>query len=194
MAPSLKYWLYEPATGHAHKQDAAHVTNGAYGKRCLLCGTGEMHGKALRHLASRKHAANFSTLKTLQQEKWLADAFSERSTFVNELEQRVASLGLPRWRWELQARLFKYIRTGSDQTKAWIHETLEKYEKMERLSLLELAVWKASLVNDPFFETLDDLDAYWTLDRNFDPVAYKNNRRVTSGITAIIQGVLSFLD
>jgi hypothetical protein len=70
---------------------------------------------------------------------------------------------------------------------------LTKYELMERLSLLELAVWKTSLASDAFFSTMEELDAYWTLDRRFDPVAYANERRVTSGITVIIQGVLPFL-
>jgi hypothetical protein len=107
---------------------------------------------------------------------------------------------LPRWRWEIESLLLEYVQ--DDEGAATLSSSvalskakivLTKYELMERLSLLELAVWKASLASDPFFSTMEELDAYWTLDRNFDPVAYVNARRVTSGITVIIQGVLPFL-
>jgi hypothetical protein len=70
---------------------------------------------------------------------------------------------------------------------------LARFETIEKLSLLELAVWKASLTNDVFFTSMDDLDAYWTLELGFSPVVYKSDRRVTSGITVIIQNVLFFL-
>jgi len=99
---------------------------------------------------------------------------------------------LTTWRWKMQALLLEYVQGDTTLCKA--RQTLQKYEKMERLSLLELAVWKASLMSDPYFKTMDDLDAYWTLERGFDPVAYKNDRRVTSGITVIIQSVLPFLE
>ena len=74
-----------------------------------------------------------------------------------------------------------------------IERTLLKYEQMERLSLLELAVWKCTIQNDPFFSTLQEIRDQWALNEKFDPAAYANERRVTSGITEIIQNVLPFL-
>lgn len=140
------------------------------------------------HLAGRNHIANCKAVK-----------MGQRASDTKNFNWRIESLGSPLWRDKVQAELFRYIHSGASFTAAQeelkrVTKTLCKFEKMERLSLLELAVWKTSLQNDPFFESMDDLDAYWALDRDFDPVAYKNERRVTSGIAVIIQGVLPFLE
>lgn len=158
------------------------------GVRCVLCGTGAMRGKAsLRsHLNGWNHKYHMRKYED-----------GGRVDEVRHLEIRIDRLGLYRWRCEVQSRLFRYIvGTGvpASVSRQRGETLLAKYEKMERLSLLELAAWKASLTNDPFFTSMDDLDAHWTLEKGFDPVAYKNTRRVTSGITAIIQGVLPFLE
>jgi hypothetical protein len=131
----------------------------------------------------------------------MREKICHRVEVVKELQSRVSSLGLPRWRWEIESLLLKHVHDDEDGTATESSSValnkaklvLTKYELMERLSLLELAVWKASLASDPFFSTMEELDVYWTLDRNFDPIAYANERRVTSGITVIIQGVLPFL-
>ena len=96
---------------------------------------------------------------------------------MKRLQPRIDSLGLARWRREVDSHLLEYVKSDhdSDDYEAYrafavASKLLSKYEQLERISLLELAVWKASLQSDPFFETMDDLDAYWTLDRDFDPV------------------------
>ena len=61
-----------------------------------------------------------------------------------------------------------------------LHTTLVRYEKMEKLSLLELAVWKArreSGINDTEEATISFHDM-----------------RITSGVQVIIPSVLTFLD
>jgi hypothetical protein len=166
------------------------IVKGDYGMRCVLCGTGTMHGKKTlkAHLNGSEHATNCFKFEV-----------ADRVNTVRILDYRVKTLGLPKWRLEVKVHLLHYVQSHNRDARvvellARAKSALHKYEKMERLSLLELVVWKASLTSDPFFETMDDLDAYWTLERNFDPVAYKKERRVTSGITVIIQGVLPFLE
>ena len=111
--------------------------------------------------------------------------------YMSSLRLRAASLGLPKWRWHVDSLLLEHSLTRID--KFGIERTLLKYEQMERLSLLELAVWKCTIQNDPFFSTLQEIRDQWALNEKFDPAAYANERRVTSGITEIIQNVLPFL-
>lgn len=98
-------------------------------------------------------------------------------------EKRTKSLGLPKWRWHMRDLLTKY-KESSAACEADLFEalqtTLVRYEKMEKLSLLELAVWKArreSRVND-----------------EEDVKVSIHDMRITSGVQVIIPFVLTFLD
>jgi hypothetical protein len=65
---------------------------------------------------------------------------------------------------------------------------------MERLSLLELAIWKANCTAyGVIFSTMQEIDDYWTLESSFDPLVYLQQKRITSGVTVIIENVLPFL-
>jgi hypothetical protein len=83
-----------------------------------------------------------------------------RAENVKGLQSRVSSLGLPRWRWEIESLLLMYVQDEEDASSSVLlnkaKKVLTKYELMERLSLLELAVWKASLVSDAFFSTMEE--------------------------------------
>lgn len=160
-----------------------------YGVHCVLCETGTMTGKktVLSHVNGSWHSRNCFTFDIAERAKKARDLYNPR----------IEKLGLSRWRREVRALLYQYITSNnsvtSDAALGQADKLLARFETMEKLSLLELAVWKASLTNDVFFTSMDDLDAYWTLELGFSPVAYKNDRRVTSGITVIIQNVLPFL-
>lgn len=76
-------------------------------------------------------------------------------------------------------------------------EQLEKYCKLEKISLLELAVWRASCLwfdGSRSFDTMQDILDQWAMDESFDPVAYKAERRFTSSVAVIMRGVLQYLD
>jgi hypothetical protein len=66
-----------------------------------------------------------------------------------------------------------------------VFESLSKYEDMEFISLLELAI---SCLNGESlkFETMQEIET-------FDPAEYKRESRIKSGAAAIIFGVLLFL-
>jgi hypothetical protein len=57
---------------------------------------------------------------------------------------------LKRWRDTVRQSLYRYITKGGDYDNLSV---LEKFERKETLSLLELAVWKAQSVDGWIFET-----------------------------------------
>jgi hypothetical protein len=88
---------------------------------------------------------------------------------------------------DLQERITFMTEEDSEKEKEVreIYETLSKYEKMERISLLKLAVWRTSCLNVKF-DSMQEIEA-------FDPAEFKRERRIKSGVNAIIQNVLPFL-
>jgi len=87
-----------------------------------------------------------------------------------------------------------FRKTGSKQ----IHERLSKYEKMERISLLELAIWRTSCLNagstkfDSIMQAMEDY--LLARDEGSNSAEYKRECQIKSGADAIIQGVLPFLE
>ena len=71
---------------------------------------------------------------------------------------------LRRWKWHVNSLVLELV--SSDRQILEAEATLAKYEKMERLSLLELAVWKANRNSS---------------DHNKDKLAL-DERRITSGV------------
>jgi hypothetical protein len=69
-----------------------------------------------------------------------------------------------------------------------VYESLSTYEDMERISLLKLVIWRERCLNGESlnFETMQGIEA-------FDPAEYKKERRIKSGVAAIIFAVLPFL-
>jgi hypothetical protein len=106
--------------------------------------------------------------------------------------------------WQWHVNIFSmHIDDQADATSPALIKILEKYEMMERLSLLEVVVWKASCISyharhtnsSTSFVTMQDIEDYWALDENFNPLEYRRQRRIesASGITVIIQNVMPFL-
>lgn len=71
-------------------------------------------------------------------------------------------------------------------------------EFIERVFVLELAVWRASCLQfDTKFATMQDVLDYESaksVDRTFDAHAYKVDRRVRSGADDIVREVIPFLE
>jgi hypothetical protein len=88
---------------------------------------------------------------------------------------------LQRWKNEIEGKtkfLLKKLRNNPRQRKLFgrIYATLDKYEKMEATSLMELALWKLKI------------------DEVSSPVStVRQDCRVTSGANVVIPNVLSFL-
>lgn len=73
----------------------------------------------------------------------------------------------------------------------------------EKLSLLELAVWKSTCLvryaedigssSQAQTVTMQDIEDYWALDESFNPIQYRKRFRMNIGISAIVENVLPFL-
>ena len=153
---------------------------------CMICRTGSMHNKTLQgHFNGHGHKA------AVRQEPLI---------ITNILQRQIDSLGLPRWRRDIKVDLFDYVfASGNDTTgvPASITQQLDKYTKMEKTSLLELAVWRASCLwfdGSRNFDTMQNILDTWAMDESFDPTAYKNERRFTSNVAVIVRGVIQYLE
>jgi hypothetical protein len=100
-------------------------------------------------------------------------------------EKRTQSLGLLKWRWHMSDLLMEYkksLAACEDDHFQELQMMLLRYKMMEKLSLLELAVWKArreSRINDTETE---------------EAKVSVHDMRITSGVQVIIPFVLTFLD
>ena len=100
----------------------------------------------------------------------------------------------------MKAELYDYIFTTQQvvgELPSLIKQQLEKYTKLEKTSLLELAVWKASCLwfdGSMDFHTMQDILDQWAMDEIFDPAAYKVERRFTASVAVIMKGVIKFLE
>jgi len=98
----------------------------------------------------------------------------------------------------------KYIdstSTAPNGDQAIVLSKLSMYEKKEKISILELAVWKVQCIlafasltaSDASLITMQDIEDYWTLEERFDPLKYRKDCRIKSGIDMCIEKVLEFL-
>ena len=85
------------------------------------------------------------------------------------------------------------------ETPNWFEaakELLKKNKRMERISLLELAVWKASCLDfdgTRKFHTMQDTVDCWAMDETFDPFEYKRLHQFASEVAVIVHGVCLIL-
>lgn len=113
------------------------------------------------------------------------------------ISYRMEKLGLEKWRRDI-GQLINSI-TQTDSKLRQVNEVLEKllkYENMERVSLLELAVWKENCLKGcgtNKCKSMKDIENLSSKDARFDQAEYKQKRRIVSGVDAIIHGVISFL-
>ena len=110
-----------------------------------------------------------------------------RASVCDQIER----LGLERWKIDLEELITSMTEDDSERQVHQIYERLSKYEKMERISLLELAIWRTSCLNagGTKFDSMQAME-----DEAFDPAGHKRECQIKSGADAIIQGILPFLE
>jgi hypothetical protein len=108
---------------------------------CILCGVPGLSDMS-QHVREPDH---------LERQRQVNEALNEQRSFafrtsqVESLKPRIARLGSSNWQHELDSLLLTYLL---DKKLAFhvackpIIEKLEKYEHMERICLLEQAVWR----------------------------------------------------
>ena len=168
---------------------------GRYHVRCTLCSTGDMHRNcALSHFRSGGHT--YAVVKE-EQETRLRVTKEEQETRLHSSMLPTGAridicLGSEVWKRNIKALIydFVYANIGSEEH---IERHYKLYCRMEKSSLLELALWKASICDYVHFETLQDVYDYSALEEDFDPVDFVRQKRITSGVEVIIPRVMEFL-
>jgi hypothetical protein len=106
-------------------------------------------------------------------------------------ESRVNALGLPKWRWHIKALMHDYVANNdAAENTTHIEQTLVQYEQKERISLLELFIWKSGICDDHAFFTGDEMQCH---DKGLQMANNAHIRRIASGSAIIIPRVMPFL-
>jgi hypothetical protein len=131
-----------------------------------------------------------------------------RNTSALTLDSRADRLPSLNWKLEIQGVLYRYTKLDmtcmADEGVSLLVQAetlLRKYEQVERLSLLELAVWKEACISCAGQEKVDSKTSMETLDHAILFVAknrhtwkkYRTEMRKASAIDIVIQHVVPFL-
>jgi len=98
------------------------------------------------------------------------------------------------WKARVNTLLGNYIMAESSYAE--VENQINKFLQLERTSLLELAVWRASCLDfdgSGPFNTMQDIDDKSVAGEGHEPAAYKSERRFSGSVAVIMQGVLQFL-
>lgn len=194
-------WIGKLGALHQYRDVPYILTqDGSYAQTsCALCGTGWMSTAARKaHMQGSFHKLQYERVRALEaeeaerkrkeaEEKRVGSRYLEMKT----LEPRVSQLGLESWRSATKRAMFDYA--GAWYSRDSVDALLGRYEQKERLSLLELAVWKCRIADGIYFPNIDMVREYPALDEGFDAKEYIRNARICSGSEIIVPGVIRFL-
>jgi hypothetical protein len=187
-------WIQAPLQGAHVYRGVPYIQewNNSDTRQCNLCSTGVMWNtrSARKHCSGKRHRKFYSILESSQREEAKKLEVSDKLRQVQEMSLRVDKLGSEKWIWHVNDALLRYMTSIQPLDVAL--GLLSKYELMTRLSLLELAIWKASCLSDCRFDTMQEIEE-WSLDGSFNPADYKQEKRTTSGVHVIITLILPFL-
>jgi hypothetical protein len=126
--------------------------------------------------------------------------FNTRTT-IGALEIRLTKLFSIKWQRNVKGLLFDYLQTRDASILEKAEISLNNYEYMERLSLLELAVWKAACISHAGQVEVDSKTSVKTF---YDAILcaakhqhtwkkYRTDTRKSNAIEIIIKHVIPFL-
>eukprot|EP00978_Attheya_sp_CCMP212_P023704 scaffold73105_cov49-Attheya_sp.AAC.1 len=162
---------------------------------CHLCETGWMNRAArINHFLGGPHQRKYNWIRTqeiiIQGKECVA-----RLDVLKFFESRVNALGLPKWRWHIKALMHDYVANNDAAENAThIEQILVQYEQKERISLLELFIWKSGICDGHAFFSVDEMQSH---DKGLQMANNSSNnahiRRIASGSAIIIPRVMPFL-
>ena len=152
-----------------------------------------------RHFSGSLHQKTYRKVKENYREAQLQA--QKRSAIVSRVEEVrseqivIESLGLKAWRDDIKARMLDRILTPRNLKNYWDYReakeiVLKKYLKMEKSSLLELALWKAKIIDWPSFSDVNSARENLRLDNAKE---YFNRARLRCGCRQIIPLVMTFV-
>lgn len=172
--------------------------------RCLLCGTGAMsNASRISHFNGPFHKAQYEAVRKEEMRREHHQRTIKLLYATKGLQSRIESLGCAEWRNHFAYMIFNLLPSGDDRVSSKLtimglgslfnlKRKLQFYEWKETTSLLELAVWKASICN-LHFSSIEEMKEYPVLETSFNPSEYMRTCRVTSGCAVITRRVMLFL-
>ena len=179
---------------------------------CKLCATKWMHKRSCGpHFNGEQHAENFKRVRLYEEEmnrkereeinrKERLVKLADDVQSLRSMEPAVSSLGSRVWTDAVKARMLDWILTAHQDDSVSrgekfqsLHILLQQFLKKEVCTLLELALWKATIADKVVFDSVREAREYVTFDEAFDSREFFRNARITSGAETIIPLVVSFL-
>mmetsp|Transcript_1367 Transcript_1367/g.1839 ORF Transcript_1367/g.1839 Transcript_1367/m.1839 type:complete len:162 (+) Transcript_1367:210-695(+) len=127
-------WMRSFTTVHAHFEGSRHDANYRKNKKAEV----QSRNKQINEMLGEKQ----KEMARLQESK--------------TIESRLTELGLESWRTQMKSALYDYV--ANDQGYPALK--LEEFLKLERLSLLELALWKINICSGLTFQTVQEMREY----------------------------------
>ena len=155
---------------------------------CLLCGTGAMHKSVCgKHFSGSNHLRKYNGV----QERI---AIAARLKQIRSEQIVIESLGLKAWRDDAKARMLDTLTSfDSDNAALKFYQErmqIKKYLRMEKSSLLELALWKAKIIDWLSFPDVKSAREQLRLDSAKE---YFDRARLQCGCREIIPLVMIFV-
>ena len=177
--------------------------------QCILCNLAiKSEQERTNHAFDTIHRENLAEVVKLLGKKYghNGDIIIHLGTSALALDSRAERLQSINWKLQVQEVLFRYMKldstcnpAGAEYSLLFQAKTLlQKFEQMERLSLLELALWKATCilcagrVEVAGMKTLDDA-IMCVANNRYTWKKYRVEMRKSDAIEIIIQHVLPFL-
>lgn len=163
--------------------------NGDGSLECLLCKTGRLYkGNISSHFNGLRHLESYNKATQMKKD-------------VVSTQKRIECLGCIKWRDNVKGLVYDICCRGYNKpsieyacTSYDVKKLISKYERMEIISLLEIAIWKAFICDGAIFQTVHEMKEYKKLDKDFEPTDYSNQVRIRkSGCAVIIPRVIEFL-
>ena len=134
---------------------------------CERCDTGRFVAFSLSAPSQSDISGRRHTMKLQKVED--KKRMSRRVEVTKQAEKYVAPLGLQRWKWHMKSLFYDFIMNGDPDKESATNIDVKfgHYYAMEITSLLELAIWKQSILRG-FFDEMQEVHDYAALDGQFD--------------------------
>lgn len=163
-----------------------------YGRHCLVCKEDfEKPDDYYCHTRTLEHQQRVRQLRTEQQ--LIRSVLNKQQRVQSFFEPRISILSCPDWKKTLRADLYMFLNEegpASTRETAAV-QTLEHFEHLERVALLEQAVWRSVCQLNPAYTTSDPMYNFQWFQQGWKD--RKEEMRHSSSIGIVVKSVLPFL-
>lgn len=172
---------------------------------CLLCQTGCIKKRNVKsHFRGAHHFKAYNKVKAMG-EGTSHNKVNEMkcrpfSVYAKSNQKRIERLSCRKWRDDIKSFVYDISCWSKNHSfdnacsSDVISKLISRYERMEVISLLELAIWTADIFKGLRFQSIHEMKEYIVLDEDLDPSDYSNQMRIRKSVChVIIPRVIEFL-